>query len=178
MRLLALFTLAAVVTAVGAAAPESMATLAAQVRDAENAFAKSMADRDLQAFASHVADDAVFFGNQGALRGKAAVIEAWQAFYEGPDAPFSWESADVQVLESGKLAHSSGPVRDPSGKVVANFNSIWRREANGQWKVVFDKGCGICNCAAKSAGNRRAEHTRRADPEPGRRAVSRFTRPA
>jgi len=148
MRLLALFMLAAV-TAASAAPSESIETLAAEVRDAENAFAKSKADRDLAAFASHVADDAVFFGSKSALRGKAAVVEGWKALYEGPKAPFSWESADVQVLDSGKLAHSSGPVRDPSGKVVGNFNSIWRRAANGQWKVVFDKGCNVCNCADK-----------------------------
>jgi ketosteroid isomerase-like protein len=149
MRLLALLMFG--ITAAAAAAPESMDTLTAQVRDAENAFAKSMADRDLAAFASHVADDAVFFGNRDALRGKAAVVEAWKGFYEGPQAPFSWESADVQVLDSGKLAHSSGPVRDPAGKIVGSFNSIWRREANGQWKVVFDKGCNVCNCAEKPA---------------------------
>ena len=32
----------------------------------------------------------------------------------------------------------------PSGKVIARFNSIWRREAPGVWKVVFDKGSPVC----------------------------------
>jgi len=31
-------------------------------------------------------------------------------------------------------------VRDPSGRVVARFQSIWRRAAPGVWRVVFDKG--------------------------------------
>jgi len=43
-------------------------------------------------------------------------------------------------LDSGTLALSSGPVRDPTGKVVARFNSIWRQEPGGVWRVVFDKG--------------------------------------
>jgi ketosteroid isomerase-like protein len=44
------------------------------------------------------------------------------------------------VLSSGELALSTGLVRNPEGKVVARFNSIWRREAPGTWRVVFDKG--------------------------------------
>jgi uncharacterized protein (TIGR02246 family) len=133
--------------AVSAAETESLETLAQQVRAAETAFARSMTDRDLKAFAALVAEDAVFFSGDGsALRGKAAIVEGWKGLYEKPQAPFSWEPTSVQVLASGKLAHSSGPVRDPSGKVFGNFNSIWRREADGTWKVVFDKGCDVCNC--------------------------------
>jgi hypothetical protein len=44
------------------------------------------------------------------------------------------------VLESGTLALSTGPVVDTSGEVVGRFNSIWRLEAPGVWKIVFDKG--------------------------------------
>ena len=120
--------------------------LTKQVRDAENAFAATMAARDHKAFATFIADDAVFFG-QKSIRGKAAVVAAWKGFYEKPDAPFSWRSESVEVLDSGQLAHSSGPVFDPKGEQVGTFNSVWRREQDGRWKVVFDKGCDACNCA-------------------------------
>jgi len=52
------------------------------------------------------------------------------------------------VLDSGTLALSSGPVFDPDGKQIATFNSIWRLEAPGQWRIVFDKGSAACNCAS------------------------------
>ena len=125
---------------------ETLADLTQQVRDTENAFAATMAARDHKAFATFIADDAVFFGNE-ATRGKAAVVASWKRLYEKPDAPFSWRSEDVQVLDSGKLAHSSGPVLNPKGERVGTFNSIWRRESDGHWKVVFDKGCDVCKCA-------------------------------
>jgi hypothetical protein len=32
-------------------------------------------------------------------------------------------------------------VFDPNGKKVGSFNSIWRREQDGRWKIIFDKGC-------------------------------------
>lgn len=111
-----------------------------QVWAAELAFARTMAERNLDRFSEFIADEAVFFAGTTALRGKSKVIEGWAQFFAEPDAPFSWEPDQVEVLESGSLALSTGPVRDPTGKVVARFNSIWRLEASGRWQVVFDKG--------------------------------------
>jgi len=133
-----------------APSPGPTAELAAQVRATEIAFAKSMADRDHAAFTAHLADEAVFFG-RGVLRGKTAVAEGWKRLYEGPKAPFSWEPEKVEVLASGTLGLSSGPVYDPDGKRVGTFNSIWRREADGQWRIVFDNGCPPCDCGAAAA---------------------------
>ena len=122
----------------------SLDELRKQVADTERAFARTMAERNFNAFTSFLADDAVFYAGQKPIRGKQAVAEDWKKFYEKREAPFSWEPTQVEVLESGTLAHSSGPVRDPSGKVFATFNSIWRLEAPGVWRVVFDKGNEVC----------------------------------
>jgi ketosteroid isomerase-like protein len=56
----------------------------------------------------------------------------------------------VEVLESGTVAMSSGPVRDPAGTRVGTFNSVWRREPDGNWKIMVDNGCPACNCAAQA----------------------------
>lgn len=113
--------------------------LARQVADAERAFARSMAERNHAAFTALLSEHAVFFGRD-VLRGKAAVAAGWKPFFAAPSAPFSWEPDQVQVLDDGSLALSTGPVRDPAGKPIARFNSIWRQEAPGVWRVVFDKG--------------------------------------
>jgi ketosteroid isomerase-like protein len=130
-------------------AAQAEATPADQVRQAEIAFAKTMADRDHAAFRSFLSDEAVFVSATRVLRGAREVAAGWKSFYEGPKAPFSWEPDQIQVLDSGTLALSSGPVRDPSGKRVGTFNSIWRREPEGKWKVVIDHGCPPCDCAAR-----------------------------
>ena len=127
-----------------ALAQTEMNALQQQVADTERAFAKTMADRDHEAFKSFLSEEAVFFGGGGVLRGKEAVAEGWKVFYPGPDAPFSWEPEEVEVLESGTLALSSGPVFNPQGVRVGTFNSVWRLEADGKWRVVFDKGCPPC----------------------------------
>jgi len=111
-----------------------------QVWAAEVAFARTMADRDARAFAEFIADEAVFFAGTTALHGRAKVVEGWAAYFTDKEAPFSWAPDQVEVLASGTLALSTGLVRDPSGKTVARFNSIWRLEAPNRWRVVFDKG--------------------------------------
>jgi ketosteroid isomerase-like protein len=143
---LVLAALAAIVFASSAFAMtvEERAQWEAEVRAAETAFAKSMADRDHAAFAGFVADDAVFFGRNAVTRGKPAVVDSWANLFEGPNPPFSWASETAVVLESGTLALSSGPVYGADGKRSGTFNSIWRREKDGSWKVVFDKGCDYC----------------------------------
>src|SRR5262245_4981008 len=120
---------------------------ATEVAAVERAFAKSMADRDHAAFVSFLSDETVFVPEGGqALRGKQSVAAAWKRFYDGPQAPVSWEPDGGGVLDSGALALSSGPVRDPQGNRAGTFNSVWRREAGGKWRIIFDKGCPRCDC--------------------------------
>jgi ketosteroid isomerase-like protein len=132
------------------AAPD-LEVLREQVRQAECAFARSMAERDFAAFGRHVADDTVFFA-PGMRRGKAAVLEGWKPFFEGAKAPFSWAPQQVEMLADGSLGYSTGLVRNPEGRATSRFSSVWRRNAQGQWQVVFDHGGALSEAEkAKSA---------------------------
>ena len=51
------------------------------------------------------------------------------------------------MLDAGDLALSTGPVRNAAGKLIATFTSIWRQESPGVWRIVFDKGNEVCDCA-------------------------------
>jgi ketosteroid isomerase-like protein len=144
MKLLGALAASAALCACSSVAPPSPQQARQEVMAAERAFAKTMADRDLAAFSSFLSEEAIFFSGPKPLRGKQEVVAFWSRFYSGPDAPFSWEPDDVQVLDSGNLALSTGPVRNPKGEPTARFNSIWRREAGG-WRVVFDKGQPLAN---------------------------------
>ena len=144
-----LFLIVIAISAAGPAVGEPNKELARQVRATETAFAGTMASRDVGAFASFVSDEAVFFDEKDVLRGKTAVVAGWKSLFDGPKAPFSWEPERVEVLASGTLALSTGPVRDPQGRQIGTFSSIWRREHDGRWKIVFDKGCPPCDCGKK-----------------------------
>ena len=123
-----------------------MAQLRQQVADTERAFAKTMTDRDHSAFAAFLSDEAVFLSGVTRLRGKKQIANGWKRYYEEPAAPFSWEPQHVVVLDSGTLALSTGPVREPGGKLIGTFTSIWRLDASGNWRIIFDKGNEVCKC--------------------------------
>lgn len=133
----------------------SLASPAAEaLRQVEQAFADSMAQRDFGAFRAFLAADAVFISGEVTDRGREAVAERWAAYFENEEAPFSWAPELVEVLPSGDLGFSSGPVYDASGQRVATFHSVWRLESDGTWRVVFDKGARWC--APSSASSNRS----------------------
>ncbi|HET7609648.1 MAG TPA: nuclear transport factor 2 family protein [Gammaproteobacteria bacterium] len=131
---------AAMLAAGTAAAQSTLESRREEVFTAERAFARTMAERDFAAFGRYVAADCVFFSGNTPLRGRDAVLAAWKAFFDGAQAPFSWEPDQVEVLASGELALSTGLVKDPAGAVAARFNTIWQRQPDGRWLVIFDKG--------------------------------------
>jgi ketosteroid isomerase-like protein len=146
VSLAAAFGLAACATP--AATLPSAADLAAIVTDvkaAETAFAKTMADRRLDQFTDFVAQDAVFVGSAMNI-GRANVVQKWSGFFKEPQAPFSWAPDAVAVAADGRTAISTGLARGPDGKVLSRFTSIWRKDADGHWRVIADQGVDACEC--------------------------------
>lgn len=147
MRQAALALSVVLTLAACATPPVAPADRNAEVAAVERAFARTMVERDHAGFSGFIADEAVFVAGAKLLRGRAAIVAAWKRFYDGPEAPFSWAPDRVEVLDSGSLAFSTGPVFDPAGKLVGRFTSIWRWESPGGWRIVFDTGSDACDCA-------------------------------
>ena len=122
-----------------------------QVRAVELAFAKAVLDDTPEAFAALLDEGAVFVSGQDVSRGKATVIEAWKGYF-GPERPyFEWHPDVVELSADGNLGLSRGPwvirTRDKEGKEVeirGLYNSIWQRQADGSWRILFDAGCSPC----------------------------------
>ena len=125
-------------------AQKSTLNVEQQVADRERAFARTMADRDIEAFAEFISAEGIFLSGTTPLRGRAAVVAAWAPYFEGESPPFSWQPETVVVLDSGNLALSTGPVFDGQGQKTAIFTTTWRQEEDGAWRVVFDRGNKAC----------------------------------
>ena len=141
----ALFAAASLPAAAGAATgagwppADEITRRVAEVTATEKAFAAAFAARDLKAFRSFLAPDTIWMGKEP-LHGPDAVMAAWNGYLTAPQPPFSWSPDLVLVLPSGDLARTTGPVLNPEGKVVARFQSTWRRKPAGGWEIVFDFG--------------------------------------
>jgi ketosteroid isomerase-like protein len=119
---------------------------AEDVRCREIGFSQSVETSDLERFTSFLDDDARFVGSS-VLRGPASITEAWSVFFREDGPKIRWRPQIVEVLEDGKLALTRGPYQliapGAGGEMVeqwGTFNSVWRMQPDGQWKVVFDAG--------------------------------------
>jgi ketosteroid isomerase-like protein len=115
------------------------------VRKAEIGFAKAFAGRDQAKFFAYVADDAHFLGSRRTMNNKTEVKEVWTNYFKDATPPFSWEPDRVVVNAKGDLGLSTGPIHDAEGKHIANYTSMWQRQKNGDWRVIFDgPGAPVC----------------------------------
>lgn len=122
-----------------------------EVRCQEIAFSRSVENKNLESFRSFLDSDARFVGSR-VTRGPEEIISAWQVFFSDDGPTIKWRPRFVEVLEDGTLALTRGPYRmidkDADGNPAeywGTFNSVWRKNADGEWRVVFDAG----NSAAK-----------------------------
>jgi len=116
------------------------------VRCREIGFSRAAEQRDTDAFISFVDADARFVGNS-VMHGVDEVAAAWSVFFGENSPTIKWRPQIVEVLENGALALTRGPYRvtttDAEGNPVeqwGTFNSVWRLNEDGQWRVVFDAG--------------------------------------
>lgn len=131
-----------------AAKPDLEAARAA-IRAADIAMSDATVARSVQGFLSHLSEDVSFLPeNAPTATGKAAVRELWADLF-GPSGPtLSWSPAKVEVSASGELGFSTGTyevkARDGEGRPVTRtgrYFTVWRKQKDGSWKVVFDSGC-------------------------------------
>ena len=114
--------------------------------DLEARFAKDVAARGGAAFADWFADDGVALGNGAApVVGKVAIARS--AGWSPTTYQLTWKPTDGMMGPSGDMGytwgHFEGHSKDANGNPVTTsgrYMTIWRKQADGTWKVVLDAG--------------------------------------
>jgi ketosteroid isomerase-like protein len=128
------------VTSAHAAAPVERAADPAVVVAAERAFARASIEHGMKdAFLANLARDAIVF--------RPGPVPAVEWFRNRPrvEGRLEWAPDVAAIASTGELGFTAGPWRwqdssnDPS---FGHYVTVWRREAEGAWKVVIDAGAG------------------------------------
>lgn len=131
--------------------------------DLEARFAKDVLARGGAAFADWFADDGVALGNgQAPVVGKVAIAKS--AAWDPKVYQLTWTPTDATMGPSGDVGytwgHFEGHSKDANGNPVTTtgrYITIWRKQPDGNWKVVLDAGANepvaAGDCCKLPAGN-------------------------
>jgi ketosteroid isomerase-like protein len=114
--------------------------------DLEARFAKDVLARGGAAFADWFAEDGVALGNgQSPMVGRVAIAKS--AAWDPKVYELSWTPTDAVMGPSGDVGytwgHFEGHSKDANGNAVTTtgrYITIWRKQPDGNWKVVLDAG--------------------------------------
>jgi ketosteroid isomerase-like protein len=114
--------------------------------DLEARFAKDVRERGGAAFADWFAEDGVALNNgQTPMIGRVAIMKG--ANWDPKVYQLTWTPTDAQMGPSGDMGytwgHFEGHSKDAAGNPVTTsgrYMTIWRKQADGSWKVVLDAG--------------------------------------
>jgi ketosteroid isomerase-like protein len=114
----------------------------------ELSFSQSVADHDAAAFASHLHPQAAFGADHAVpTRGRAAIVQEWSGLIAGKPVALSWYPTRTTIGGVDTIASSSGPAlfenSAPDAKsryAMSHFHSVWHKDADGTWRILFDDG--------------------------------------
>jgi ketosteroid isomerase-like protein len=117
------------------------------LRQLEAEFMKATAEHGSQGYLSYYADDAVEVPDGAPiLQGKESIART-MGFLDNKQNHLTWTPVGADISASGDLGYTYGNYEFRStgkdGKpVVAHgkYNTIWKKQRDGAWKVVLDMG--------------------------------------
>ena len=128
---------------------QQMEAWKAEIMEADRAFDALTAQEGADGWVSFFSDaGAMVVEGVGEVRGTDAIRQMIEPGFADPSASLRWEPQRAEVSQSGDLGYTVGRFRnivvDSTGaeQVVRQglYVSIWRRQADGSWKVEMDLG--------------------------------------
>ena len=127
-------------------APDTRAADEAALRTTDSEWSKAAGAKDVDRCVSFTADDTVMLApNAPTANGKEAVRKSWSEILALPGLALSWQLTKVEVARSGDMGYTQGTyemtVNDAKGTPNTDrgkYLSIWRKQANGDWKCIVD----------------------------------------
>lgn len=124
-----------------------VATTRAALQDADRAFDLATSERRLDGWVEFFADDGAMLRPGGAVTGRAAIREHMSPVLRDTSFTLRWNPTHADAGASGDLGYTVGRYearrRDAKGGTAVRtgtYLTIWKKQADGSWKVVLDTG--------------------------------------
>lgn len=119
-----------------------------ELMDLDRAFFESVSKQGATAWGNQFADTGIMLVKQGEnIVGEAHVYEAMKPFFAQKGSTLSWLPEDGGISEAGDLGYTYGKYirqyRTEAGantKETGRYMTIWRKQANGSYKIEVDMG--------------------------------------
>ena len=115
--------------------------------NADIAFDKATLERGLDGWMSWFADDAQLNTPGGELKGKAALRAFYSKMFARAEFSIRWKPLHAEAAKDGSLGYTYGVSeiswKDAEGmqqRHSGRYITVWRKSANGSWKVISDLG--------------------------------------
>jgi ketosteroid isomerase-like protein len=116
-----------------------------QMVDTERSFSRMSEEKGTRAaFAAFIADDGILF------RPRAVTGKKWMQEHPLPPSNtrplLTWQPIYAFMSQSGDLGYTTGPwqykndIKDAKASAFGNFMTIWKKQADGNWRFVLDLG--------------------------------------
>ena len=114
---------------------------------ADSDFAADVAARGTDAWVEIFAEDgAMMVPNRSIVRGRAQIREIMSDLGDPRKAPpeltLRWKPLGAQISDDGTLGWTYGNavIKSPRGENKTKYVTVWRKQADGTWKVAVDLG--------------------------------------
>ena len=126
--------------------PDTRAADERAVREADAAWSKAAAAKDVEAYLAFFAEDALVLPpNAPMLTGKESMRKGLSEEMANPGFALSWQASKAEASRGGDLAYSIGTyqvtMKDAKGKPVTDrgkYMTVWKKQPDGKWKVAAD----------------------------------------
>jgi ketosteroid isomerase-like protein len=144
MKRIVIITILLLFTVTSFAKKDKSAQGADVLRQLEAEFAADVAQQGHDAFITHFAEDGVEIVDGGGINTKDDMRKQ-PAWPEGTS--LTWTPVKAEMAASGDLGYTYGnyvyTAKNKEGKLITTYGkytSIWKKQKDGQWKVVVDMG--------------------------------------
>ena len=116
-----------------------------EILETEKAFAKLAKEKGLKvAFTTFASEEAVLLRENKLIRGKKEIEEYFEK-QNLENVQLDWTPNLIDVAASGDLGYTYGKYNfegiGEKGQIIKStgvFHTVWKKEANGEWRYVWD----------------------------------------